>query len=76
MWQDTGIGRQDVKLELEKQNGIRWEGDFMEEFDFDMGVLGGRIADGVQNLHFTSSWASGFKEVTLALLQDLVSSLK
>lgn len=48
----------------------------MEEFDFDLGVLGGRLADGVQNLHFTLSWVSGFKEVTLALLQDLVSSLK
>lgn len=63
-----------MELESEKQNGIR--GDFMEEFDFDLGVLGGRLADGVQNLHFTSSWVSGFKEVTLALLQDLVSSLK
>lgn len=48
----------------------------MEEFGFDLGVLGGRIPDGVQNLHFTSSWVSGFKEVTLALLQDLVSFIK
>lgn len=61
-------------FKLEKQVALKRR--LRGGFDFDLGVPGGGIPDGAQNLHFTSSWVSGFPEVMLALLQALAPFIK